>query len=97
MRISYDYEEQIKELKWLIDGHDLKSDDPVYLVREQRRVMHKVIRPEATETDEFYTAQYNPIIDFYLENEKIDEEDEDIIEHSTVKEFLKEMERMNRI
>lgn len=93
MKISYDYSDMIEEIKELIDEEELELDETVCVLRKYRLAEHfgKLIN-------------YNPIIDwFYADADVLDLDiayriiDGDDLEKIKVKDFLAEMEEMNRI
>lgn len=84
MKISYDYSEFLKEMQEELEAGTLTLDDEIFIVRKMRTVEHfgKVFN-------------YNSIIDwYYLTDEIIDG---DKVEKIKVKDFIAEMEEMNRI
>lgn len=93
MKISYDYSDMIDEIKELIEDEELKLDETVCVLRKYRLVENfgKLIN-------------YNPIIDWFYEDAYVSDVDiayriieGDDLEKIKVKDFLAEMEEMNRI
>lgn len=84
MKISYDYSEFLEEMQEELEAGTLTIDDEIFIVRKMRTVEHfgKVFN-------------YNSIIDWYYLTDEILEGDK--VEKIKVKDFLAEMEEMNRI
>lgn len=84
MKISYDYSEFLKEMQEELEDGSLTLDDEIFIVRKMRTVEH---------FGKVYT--YNSIIDWYYLTDEIIEGDK--VEKIKVKDFIAEMEEMNRI
>lgn len=88
-KLSYDYEELLTELKSDIQEFDFKHNDEIYIVRDITQL----------HTNAFVagTKYYASIIDYYLSQEEIEDEDKDKIEKMSVKAVVDEMEHMNEM
>ena len=84
MKISYDYSEFLKEMQEELEDGALTLDDEIFIARKMRTVEHY---------GKVYT--YNSIIDWYYLTDEILEGDK--VEKIKVKDFIEEMEEMNRI
>ena len=93
MKISYDYSDMIEEIKELIEDDELELDETVCILRKRRYAEHfgKLIN-------------YNPIIDWSCDADDIFGIEfaccvnrDYFCEKIKVKDFIAEMEEMNRI
>lgn len=84
INFSYDYEDLIEEFKFDCLAFGISENDKIRVIREIR-----------ADLDIYY-----PIVDYFFENEKIEEDDlfeGAVLEYMTAKSVLEEMEKYNSI
>lgn len=93
MKISYDYSDMIEEIKELIDEEELELDETVCILRKYRIAEHfgKLINYNpiidwSNDVDDIFGIEFACCVDRSYFCEKI-----------KVRDFLAEMEEMNRI